>query len=340
MNQRWSIAATAVAGLIVGSAMLAGQDTPKPAARAARPATADEQAIRDLLARFAEAFNKGDADAIAAQFTEDARVVDEEGEVAEGRDAIRARFAESFAENPDLRVDFQVDRLDFLTPDVALEEGHGTARESAEGVPPETSYYTAIYVKRDGKWLISRVRDHADPLRELDTPRSHLDELAWMVGDWVEESDEAVVRTECAWADDGNYLLRTFTVHVAGKPALTGSQRIAWDPQRRQFRSWVFDSDGGFSEGSWTQAGEDQWIIRNTGVLRDGSPVTAVNIITREGPETMRWQSTERTMGGVALGDDVEIVVARKPPGPESAPAEAAPKAAGDSGGSPNTRSR
>jgi hypothetical protein len=183
-------------------------------------------------------------------------------------------------------------------------------------------------VKRDGQWKIAAVRDHADPNEGAASPRAHLEELAWMVGEWVDEGDDAVVHTTCAWSDDGNYLLRSFTVHVAGKAASSGTQRVGWDPQREQIRSWVFDSDGGFSEGFWTRSAENQWLVKASGTLPDGTPVSATNIITRDNPHTMRWQSINRTLGDETLPDTEQIVLARKPPEPKRDSATKAASAA------------
>ncbi len=69
---------------------LRAQDAPAPArAGAAAKTSADEQAIAGLVAAFTKAFNAGDAAAAAATYTEDALVVDEEGDRTEGREAIR-----------------------------------------------------------------------------------------------------------------------------------------------------------------------------------------------------------------------------------------------------------
>ena len=32
---------------------------------------------------------------------------------------------------------------------------------------------------------------------------------------------------------------------------MTVTQRIGWDPAAKQIRSWEFDSEGGFGEGTW-----------------------------------------------------------------------------------------
>ena len=78
-----------------------------------------------------------------------------------------------------------------------------------------------------------------------------------------------------------------------GQPVLSGTQRIGWDPLKRQFKTWIFDSEGGHGEGYWTRTG-NQWVIKAEGVSQDGQPASVTNIITRLGKDRMNWQSTEQ----------------------------------------------
>src|SRR5271165_5554021 len=92
--------------LLIGPALVAAcfsaraQDANKP--EQARPAAAaadrrgDEQAIGALVEAFTKAFNAGNAAAAAATFTNEAMIVDEDGERTFGRAAIRDQFAASF----------------------------------------------------------------------------------------------------------------------------------------------------------------------------------------------------------------------------------------------------
>ncbi len=124
-----------------------------------------------------------------------------------------------------------------------------------------------------------------------------------------------MVNTSVAWTDNGSFLLRSFDVRVKGKPALTGTQRIGWDPLTKQLKSWVFDSNGGHGEGLWMRSG-DQWIVKATGVRSDGRVATATQVLTRVSKDTLRWKSIDRTIGSEISGDIDEIVMVRKPPQP------------------------
>ena len=70
---------------------------------------------------------------------------------------------------------------------------------------------------------------------------------------------------------------------VQGKPVMSVTQRIGWDPLARQFRSWEFDSEGGFGEGRWSRDGE-RWVVKHTGVRPEGTTASATNIMTQEPP--------------------------------------------------------
>jgi uncharacterized protein (TIGR02246 family) len=299
---------------LAAGAALAQQVAPAAATPPSHGTPADVAAIRALASQFADAFNRGDAKAIADQYGEAARAFDDDGQSIVGRDAILARFEAGFRANPGLRVTFQEDRLEFLSPTVAIEDGRGTTNT----VPPVVSAYSVVYVKEGDRWRIAQTRDHAsvpsDP--NTDPRRARLAELEWMIGEWVDETDEATVHTTCAWDEDGPYLVRRFVVKVKGSPMTSGTQRIGWDPARGRARSWVFDADGGFSEGLWSRVSEDEWAIDVRGTLPDGRAATALNRIMRLDAHRMLWKSTNQTIDGLPTGADEQYVIVRTPPKP------------------------
>jgi hypothetical protein len=140
-----------------------------------------------------------------------------------------------------------------------------------------------------------------------------------MVGDWVEESAEGVVLTSCRWDPGKNFLLEEFTIRAVGKPVLSGTHRIGWDAGRKQVRSWVFDSEGGFGEAAWSRGGEGRWVVRAHGTRRDGRTAEATRVLTRLDDHRMRWESVDRTLGGEAV-PDVAFIMVRKPPAPSAPP--------------------
>jgi uncharacterized protein (TIGR02246 family) len=294
---------------------------PPPAAPAGKAASADasrsgqsedERAIRAADAAFVREYNQGESKALAARFTEDAEAIEADGDRYQGRDLIERRFAETFAASPGVKIALEIQSIRFLSPDVAKEEGRSLMTPAKE--VPVARPYTVLYVKRGGQWLISSVREEPDAQLSA---HDRLKELDWMIGEWVDEGPDSVVHVLCRWSEDGRFLLRSFTVKLQGKPVMTVSQRIGWDPLARQIRSWDFDSEGGFGEGRWSRD-DDRWIIRQTAVHPEGTPTSAINIMARERSDLVRWASTARVIGEESIPGDESFTLVRVPPPPRT----------------------
>ena len=313
--------------LILGGGGLAlGQEGTPAASPAGQPVTADakpsaeEQVIRAADEAFVQDYNKGETKALVARFTEDAEVVEADGARYRGRPLIEQRLAETFAASPGVKLPIQAESIQFLSPEVVKEEGLTTV-SPAKGAA-ETRRHTALLVKRDGRWLISSIREESE---SLVAPHQRLKELEWMLGEWVDEGSDSHVRVTCRWSEDGNFLVRTFAVKVQGKPALTVYQRIGWDPLARQFHSWEFDSEGGYGEGRWSRDG-NRWVIKHTGVRPEGVTASATNIMAQERPDMVRWTSIDRVVGEESVPQDERFVMVRVPPPPQ-VPTSAQPAA-------------
>ena len=315
MKTLWLMVGLAAVGLAAG--LRAGDDKPEkidgPKPASGKKPSPDEEAIRGAAESFTKAFNAGDARAVAALHTPDARVVDVTGEVVEGRDAVEREYAGLFRDNPGLTLEVNVDDLRLVGPDTAIEEGT-TRVAPKDGGAAVVNHYSAVDVKRDGRWLLASVRESPG---ETPSPHDRLRELEWMLGEWVDESPDSVILSTCKWSDDKTALNREFAVRVNGRVAMTVNQRIGWDPAGGQIKSWEFDSEGGHGEGLWARLG-DQWIVKATGVLQDGRTATATHIITRGDPSTCRWRTVDRTVGGDVIPIADEFVMVRCAPLPKS----------------------
>jgi hypothetical protein len=89
-------------------------------------------------------------------------------------------------------------------------------------------------------------------------------------------------------------------------------QVIGWDPVKNQIRSWVFDSEGGFGEGTWVRK-DNRWVIQSTSTLADGGRATATNIMTQVDNDTFTWQAVNRSVDGELLPNVDEVPIRRKP---------------------------
>ncbi len=274
-----------------------------------------EQAIYQAAIQFVEAYNAKDATAIAELFGPAARLEEAEGLIVEGRDAIQEAFAAAFEDNPQAAISVAMDSIRFVTPDVAVEEGAVEFFPDGETLTSR-SRYVAAHLNQEGAWRMVSVRTLE---REVLSNYEHLRELEWLIGDWIDEGADADVETSCYWDEHRNFLLQDFQVIEDGEVTLKGTQRIGWDPQAKQFRAWIFDSDGGFGDARWTRV-ENQWVIKSSGVAADGSAVSGTRTLTLLDPDHLLLSSADRIHGEERL-PDFEVTLVRQPPLPQDAAA-------------------
>ncbi|HVA48276.1 MAG TPA: SgcJ/EcaC family oxidoreductase [Pirellulales bacterium] len=292
---------------------------PSTAARQPAPSRADdEKTLRTLAADFVKAFNEQDAKAIAAQFAPQAEMVDLEGNVVQGREAIEKSYAEHF-EEPLLTIAVEIESLRFVGDNLAIEDGQLVLTSEDHDLTLRTRYST-VHVREGGRWLVASSRDVVNPNDRV-PPHEHLEQLAWLVGDWVEEGGDSIVATSCRWDENKNFLLSEYTVQVAGQITMSGTQRIGWDPLTRQIKTWTFDGDGGYGEGFWHRDG-DRWLVKLEGVSADGRAGSVTQIHTRVNDHTRTWRAVDRMLGGEPLADINEITVVRRAPKPKQPPAQ------------------
>jgi hypothetical protein len=77
----------------------------------------------------------------------------------------------------------------------------------------------------------------------------------------------------------------------------------------------VFDSEGGYGEGYWSNQG-DRWFVKSQGVRRDGRHASVTQVYTRVNKDVIRWHSIDRTVAGKTAPDVEEVVLVRRPPRP------------------------
>jgi uncharacterized protein (TIGR02246 family) len=289
--------------LLVASPALAQQAPPTGAG-----ASADEQAVRKGVLAFVQHYNAHNVDALAALFAPDARMIYRDGTEVSGLDEIKLSFAEAFRERPLTAVSVDVESLRFLTPDVAVEEGQTSMFPDGETLSAR-SQYTVVHLKKDGKWMMQSVRVVEE---ESLSAYEALQSLEWLVGDWIDEGRTENVEATFRWDENKSFLLEEFQVVKEGAVVLKGTQRIGWDPQTKQIRSWTFDSVGGFGDAIWTPV-EDRWVCKAKAVTADGTSASATRTLTRAAQDRVIWTATDRLAGDEQL-PDLAVTLVRKPP--------------------------
>lgn len=140
--------------LSIWLAILAGS-----AGISAQGRSADEAAVRDLVARYTAAREAKDAAALEALFTPDADQQTTSGEWRRGRPAILQGTAEASARNPGMRR-IEVEAVRFLTSDVAIADGRYDITPAGGG-PVQRMWTTIVAVRTAGTWRISAIRNMA-----------------------------------------------------------------------------------------------------------------------------------------------------------------------------------
>ncbi len=260
----------------------------------------EESAINQALASYATAFNKGDIKTLMAAWTADPEFVDESGKSTKGQEAIAALFKRTFEENKGVSFVIKVRSLRFIRPDVAIQDGV-VSLKTADGMS-EDGLYTSIWLKNDGKWLISRVQDLPNESAAPAGNAEHLKQLEWMLGDWTSEGSESAVSFNCKWNRSQSFLLIDQTIALKDQEPLTIKHIIGWDPAKQQIRSWVFDSRGGFGESMWTRKG-NRWLLESEGVLADGRRGAATSTWHYIDDQNCEWDSTSREVDGKPMPD-------------------------------------
>src|SRR5262249_12464446 len=119
------------------------------------------------------------------------------------------------------------------------------------------------------------------------------------------------------WDEGGKLVRGLWKVKERGKRVMTVSQRIGWDPLARRIRSWEFDSEGGFGDGTWSREG-DRWVIKHSGVRPEGIAASSTNVMVKERPDLVRWSSNDRVIGDESLSGADAYVLVRVPPTPRT----------------------
>jgi uncharacterized protein (TIGR02246 family) len=281
------------------------QGTQPASRRQEDPQTA---AIRTAAGELVKAFNAGKAEDVVALFHADGELIDEEGTIYQGHAEIKELLSTFYTRFPGTKLEINIESIRLVGP-IAFEEGTRTMT-ATDGATQSRFRYIAVRTKGDAGWKIASIRDFAeDP---VPTANDYLQPLAWLVGDWINEGTDGKVAISFRWSDDKNYVLGEFQMNSPALKDADSSLRIGWDPSRGTLRSWLFDADGGFAEGTWTVV-EDGIVVKSSTVNPDGSTASATMTFTPVDKDHFTISGTERIVAG-SREPDFELTIARRPP--------------------------
>ncbi len=261
---------------------------------------ADKAAIRKTTQEFVDAFEKGEAETVATHLTDGAEMIPDDAPEIHGREAIQKICAGHFARFPQQKITLQPESLRFVSRDTAVEEG--LMSTSMEKGAPETHRYSLLHVREDGKWLIAEIR-------EWPSEGTALQDLEWLIGSWQSKRADAEVQTTWEWLGNKAFIRGTITMRQNDQ-TVSGMQLIGVDPRTDEMTIWVFESDGGVTQGTCTRD-DNSWVFETSGIAADGGELASTNILARIDNDTITWQPVNLTVGDVVIGDLPPVKVTR-----------------------------
>ena len=298
-------------GLALGLAALTVAAGTMPV-QAAEPNTKDKETLGKgkRAQEFIAAFERGDAKAVAAFWTENGDYVDQTGREYKGRAAIQKMYEKFFAGNKKMKLNIIVTSARMVGSDAAIEDGI-TEVTPAEGGLPSAARFSAVLVKRYGEWYFESVRDSVP---HPPSNAEHFEDLEWLLGEWTGESEKGEsAKASYDWAENRNFIVSSFATTLDGVPVVGGTQWIAWDAVDKKIRSYSFYSGGGVGEAVWTKNG-DTWAVTVTAKTSAGKRVSATNVLTKVDADHTTWQMTKLTVDGQAMPDPKPVKMQRVKP--------------------------
>jgi len=293
--------------VLAGNFSASGQDT-----------SAADGAIKERLAGFLKAYNSRSAATLSDFFTDNARLIDVDNRVIQGKGEIAKQFATGFAVSSNYTLESTIESIRYISDDVAQVEGISTLKAPNEAAI--VNRFTTLVSKKNNVWKLAEIRDLPSAPEDV-LPADRLKELEWMIGDWVDQKGDMKIYTSVKWGENKAYLTRT-TSYNAGEPDSYSSLMVlGYDGQSGQIRSWQFDSNGGRGEAVWNRATDDSWILHASGCQANGSPNSMTQVVTIAGKDAFTTRSYDRIIGGEIAPDLDLVTLVRKAPAVGGAPA-------------------
>ncbi len=255
----------------------------------------DIAAVRAAAKEYLSAVQRGDQSALRKIWTSTGDYVDASGQRLKAEELIQQMVAEPAPKSLSDNQSASETQLRFITPDVAIEDG---VADTTGAVSDVVGRFTAVWVKRDGRWLLDSVREAA--VATAPPVNEHLAPLAWLVGEWTGKAEAGDILVSAHWSDAGNFIVREFVFCGKGGEKVGGTQRIGWDPVANQIKSWSFDSQGGVGKDTWRRDG-NRWIVESNDVTADGKTVTTSSSYIQGGDGRFVWESAGGSVAGTQL---------------------------------------
>lgn len=250
--------------------------------------------VKNVAASFKEALASHDASKLTPLLTSDVTDYDlSEHTSIFGRDNVANFLAcQIEAKNkPDITI--QIEHLKHKGPDLIHAIGLFETSTQTEQIA-----FSVDFKKEENSWKIAQITHLL--LQPAPSQYEHLKGLNWLTGSWTNQDEGTSFTTTYGWGANKNFLKQQFNLQILGHKQLSGEQIIGWDPTIQAITSWIFDSDGGFGQGSWFQDG-DNWYVTTKFTLSDGRKSSATYVYSPVDADTYTFSSIQRDVDGDIL---------------------------------------
>lgn len=274
----------------------------------------NRRSIEQVISSYESAFNSKNVETLISHWTATGVYSSQtSGKTTTGRAAMRKQFEILFTDTPSIKISLETDSIQFISPNVALEQGRVTVF-SKDGQTTQSDY-DVVFVKQQNQWLIDRVRDSES--EAVNSSYAELKKLEWLIGQWTATAPGHRVEYTCQWTVNQNFISRKFTVFdpsnetiASGLPIASGLQMIGWDAKAGLIRSWLFDSDGGLIKGTW-HSGDNQWTVQSVASFADGGSGSFSGVFQLHENGEHSWKKTNRVIDG-QLMPNIESIRSRR----------------------------
>lgn len=268
----------------------APQSEEKPATDSAKPSGV-ESTIRAAAEDYVKAFNARDFAALGQQWTDQAELHTDGGDVVRGRNAIVALIKAAANHRPKSRISIDIESITMLGASAA--RVHGTLHLKDEGeIGTWATRFSSLRVLESDQWRLAESR-------ETSIATASIEDLAWLAGTWkgVGPAGDLTIRYEKALGNKG------LIGKITGKLPM-GDFEVIEVVQLRdgELRTWIFDSTGLSGEGLWEHDGA-RFNRTIHGTSANGATASSVQVVTRTSPDSFLWNPIERMREGKRLPD-------------------------------------
>jgi len=159
-----------------------------------------------------------------------------------------------------------------------------------------------LLAREDGNWKVV-------VLKEFEGGGSSVRDLEFLIGTWSAKGENAEVRTTYEWTANKSFVRCRFSIQKDGKTQ-TGMQMIGEDPESEALKVWTFEDEGSVGESIMRREGK-RWIMEARAAMKNGSIMTATNILTPIDGDSFSWQSVSREVDDEAVPDLAPVKVMR-----------------------------